>query len=116
MLKEVKTYKINMSNREDFRAACLVFTFFELTTTSSEPNLIRLAGLSVDLDDERRCWFFSRTVANCEEELVTDGLVRRPRVSLDSMLSPVERVEVLAQEECLRPSGWDLGDSARVST
>ena len=47
---------------------------------------------------------------------MTDGRVRRPRPSFESVPSPVERVDVLALDECLRPSGCDVGDSARVST
>ena len=46
--------------------------------------------------------FFSRTVGNCDELEATDGLGRRPREPKDSLLSYVEFVEVLTDEECLR--------------
>ena len=112
-------------------------TFLELTTISSDPNLTRLGGFSdiedspgddkarcwlsaeadgADLNDIARCWAFSLTVGSDDEAEVTDGLVRRPREP-SAAISPVERVDVLADEECRRsPVPPDLGDSARVST
>ena len=48
------------------------------------------------------CKIFSRTVGNCEEIETTEGLDRRPREAEESLLSFVDSVEVLADEECLR--------------
>lgn len=47
------------------------------------------------------CMFFSRTVGNCEESETTEGLGRRPREAEESLLSFVDSVELLADEECL---------------
>lgn len=47
------------------------------------------------------CRFFSRTVGNCEETETTEGLDRRPREEEESLLSFVDSVELLADEECL---------------
>ena len=47
------------------------------------------------------CIFFSRTVGNCEEIETTEGLDRRPREAEESLLSFVDSVEVLADDECL---------------
>ena len=44
---------------------------------------------------------FSRTVGNCEEAEATEGLDRRPREPEESLLSFVDSVEVLADDECL---------------
>ena len=74
-------------------------TFCELTTVSSESTRARLGLLSSFMILSR---FFSRTVGNCEEPEATDGLGRRPREPEDSLLSFVEFVEVLIDEECLR--------------
>ncbi len=119
-------------------------TFFELTTTSSDPNLAVTGGFpdetdDIPRDDTRRCssivtiegaerddnarvfsarfWSLSLTVASDAEAEVIDGRVRRPRELLLSVF-PVERVEVLAEEEKRRSTseGPDPGDSARVST
>ena len=47
------------------------------------------------------CRFFSRTVGNCEESEITEGLDRRPREPDESVLSFVDSVELLADDECL---------------
>ena len=47
------------------------------------------------------CRFFSRTVGNCEESEITEGLDRRPREPDESVVSFVDRVELLADDECL---------------
>ena len=47
------------------------------------------------------CRFFSRTVGNCEESEITEGLDRRPREPEESVLSLVDSVELLADDECL---------------
>ena len=47
------------------------------------------------------CNFFSRTVGNCEEIETTEGLDRRPREAEESLLSLVDCVELLADDECL---------------
>ena len=47
------------------------------------------------------CRFFSRTVGNCEETETTEGLDRRPRELEESLLSLVDSVELLADDECL---------------
>ena len=46
------------------------------------------------------CRFFSRTVGNCEESEITEGLDRRPREP-ESVVSYVDSVELLADDECL---------------
>ena len=45
--------------------------------------------------------FFSRTVGSCEESEITEGLDRRPREPEESVLSFVDSVELLADDECL---------------
>ena len=50
------------------------------------------------------------------EVAVTEGLERRPRVPLELKLSPVEEVELLAEDECRLSSGADFGEGLRVST
>ena len=47
------------------------------------------------------CRFFSRTVGNCEETEMTEGLERRLREADASLLSLVDSVELLADDECL---------------
>ena len=47
------------------------------------------------------CRFFSRTVGSCEETDTTEGLDRRPREPKESLLSLVDNVELLADDECL---------------
>lgn len=61
------------------------------------------------------CRFFSRTVANCEETEATEGLDRRPRAPEESLLSFVDSVEVLADEECLL-SVAEAGDRLVVAS
>ena len=55
------------------------------------------------------CKFFSRTVGNCEETETTDGLERRPREPEESLLSVVDSVELLADDECLL-SATEVGE------
>lgn len=55
------------------------------------------------------CRFFSRTVGNCEESEMTEGLDRRPREAEESLLSFVDWVELLADDECLL-SVAEVGD------
>lgn len=48
------------------------------------------------------CRFFSLTVGNCEQTEATEGLDRRTREPEESLLlSFVDNVEVLADDECL---------------
>lgn len=68
-----------------------------------------------DFMDKVLCRFCSRTVGNWADVEDTDGLVRRPRAPLGSLLS-VDDVELLADDECLRSPAEPLGDSLRVST
>lgn len=74
------------------------FTFCELTTVSSEARWTKPGGLS---KDRALCSFFSRTVGSCEEAEATEGRERRPRALEGSLLSDVDSVEELAEEECL---------------
>ena len=60
------------------------------------------------------CRFFSRTVGNCEETETTEGLDRRPREAEESLLSFVDSVEVLADDECLL-SVAEVGDKFLVA-
>ena len=55
------------------------------------------------------CRFFSCNVGNCDETDATEGLGRRPREPDESLLSFVDCVEVLADEEC-RLSVAEVGD------
>ena len=57
-----------------------------------------LTGLSLDMILWR---FFSRTVGSCDKVEATEGLERRPPEPKVSLLSLVDRVEVLADDECL---------------
>ena len=87
-----------------------VFTFCELTTVSSELRCDRLGDFSSDMV---LCRFFSRTVGNCEESEITEGLDRRPREP-ESLLSFVDSVELLADDECLL-SVTEAGDRFPVA-
>ncbi len=80
-------------------------------TVSSEVRGIRLGLLSSDIV---LCRFFSRTVGNCEETEATEGLDRRPREAEESLLSFVDSVEVLADDECLL-SVAEVGDKFLVA-
>lgn len=53
--------------------------------------------------------FFSRTVGSCDKAEATEGLERRPPEPEVSLLSLVDRVEVLADDECLL-SATRVGD------
>lgn len=88
-----------------------VTTFFELTTVSSiapiavfpDPEeFVEVVEVTLGrvLNVKLLCSFFSRTVGSSEEAEATEGRERRPRVLEGSLLSPVESVEVLADEEC----------------
>ena len=55
------------------------------------------------------CKFFSRTVGNWEEIEATEGLDRRPCAAGESLLSFVDCVELLADDECLL-SVVEVGD------
>lgn len=61
------------------------------------------------------CRFFSRTVGNCDETEATEGLERRPRGPEASLLSFVDSVEVLADDECLL-SVAEVGDRFLVAS
>lgn len=60
------------------------------------------------------CRFFSCAVGNCEEIETTEGLDRRPREPEESLLSFVDRVEVLVDGECLL-SIAEIGDKVSRS-
>lgn len=61
------------------------------------------------------CRFFSCAVGNCEEIETTEGLDRRPREPEESLLSFVDRVEVLVDGECLL-SIAEIGDRFLVAS
>ena len=86
-------------------------TFCELTTVSSELRYDRLGELSSDM---LLCKFFSRTVGSCEESAITEGLDRRPREAEESLLSFVDSVELLADDECLL-SAAEVGERFPVT-
>ena len=88
-----------------------VLTFCELTTVSSEFRWDRLGDFSSDMV---LCRFFSRTVGNCEESEITEGLDRRPREPDESVLSFVDSVELLADDEC-RLSAIEAGERFPVA-
>lgn len=99
MLKLVRTCTPRSSQRpKEHIITSRIFTFWELTTVSSELNCDGLGDISSDIV---LCRFFSRTVGNCEESETTEGLGRRPCELEESLLSFVDSVELLADDECL---------------